>query len=41
MLILRPIAEGDLEALVALAQLLDSVNLPGERDFLAERRNSG
>jgi len=36
-LILRPIAEGDLEALLALAQLLDSVNLPVERDFLEER----
>jgi len=36
-LILRPIAAGDLEALVALAQLLDSVNLPDERDFLADR----
>jgi arginine N-succinyltransferase len=36
-LILRPIAEGDLEALEALAQLLDSVNLPAERDFLADR----
>jgi arginine/ornithine N-succinyltransferase beta subunit len=36
-LILRPIAEGDLEALVSLAQLLDSVNLPSERDFLADR----
>jgi arginine N-succinyltransferase len=36
-LILRPIADGDLEALAALAQQLDSVNLPSDRDFLAER----
>jgi arginine N-succinyltransferase len=37
MLILRPIAAGDLDGLVALAAQLDSVNLPAERDFLAER----
>ncbi len=37
MLILRPVAEGDLGDLVALARQLDSVNLPAERDFLASR----
>ncbi len=37
MLILRPVAEGDLDALVALASQLDSVNLPSDPDFLAER----
>jgi arginine N-succinyltransferase len=37
MLILRPIASGDLEDLVALAAQLDSVNLPSERDSLAQR----
>ncbi len=37
MLILRPIAEGDLDALVTLAAQLDSFNLPADRDFLAER----
>jgi arginine N-succinyltransferase len=36
-LILRPVAEGDLDALVALAAQLDSMNLPSDRDFLAER----
>jgi arginine N-succinyltransferase len=36
-LILRPIEAGDLDALVDLAQLLDSMNLPAEREFLAER----
>jgi arginine N-succinyltransferase len=36
-LILRPIATSDLEALVELARQLDSVNLPSNRDFLAER----
>lgn len=37
MLILRPIAVADLEPLVALAALLDSVNLPADRGFLAAR----
>lgn len=37
MLILRPIADGDLDALVELAQQLDSVNLPSDRAFLADR----
>jgi arginine N-succinyltransferase len=36
-LILRPVAEGDLDALVGLAAQLDSVNLPSDREFLAER----
>jgi arginine N-succinyltransferase len=36
-LILRPVEPGDLEALVGLASQLDSVNLPSDRDFLAER----
>jgi arginine N-succinyltransferase len=36
-LILRPIAETDLDDLVELARLLDSMNLPSDRDFLAER----
>jgi arginine N-succinyltransferase len=36
-LILRSVAEGDLDALVALAQQLDSMNLPSDRDFLAKR----
>jgi arginine N-succinyltransferase len=36
-LILRPIATGDLEALVALAAELDSVNLPRDPAFLRER----
>jgi arginine N-succinyltransferase len=34
---LRPIDSGDLEALVDLAQQLDSINLPAERGFLEER----
>lgn len=37
MLILRPIAAGDLDDLVALADRLDSVNLPNEREFLETR----
>lgn len=37
MLILRPIARADLEPLAALAELLDSVNLPSDREFLAAR----
>ena len=37
MLILRPIEPGDLDALVDLARQLDSMNLPAERGFLAER----
>jgi arginine N-succinyltransferase len=37
MLILRPIGPADLDALVGLAAQLDSVNLPSDREFLAER----
>lgn len=37
MLILRPVEVGDLDSLVSLAHQLDSVNLPADRDFLAER----
>ena len=37
MLILRPIEPSDLEDLIALAAQLDSVNLPRDPDFLAER----
>ncbi|MDH3211150.1 MAG: arginine N-succinyltransferase [Myxococcales bacterium] len=37
MLILRPIAESDLDALVDLARQLDSLNLPSDRDFLERR----
>ncbi len=37
MLILRPVAPADLDALVELASQLDSVNLPSDREFLAER----
>jgi arginine N-succinyltransferase len=36
-LILRPIRRDDLADLVALAKLLDSMNLPSDPDFLAER----
>jgi len=36
-LILRPVAAGDLDALVALAEQLDSVNLPSDRSFLEQR----
>jgi arginine N-succinyltransferase len=36
-LILRPVARDDLDALLALADQLDSMNLPSDRDFLAER----
>jgi arginine N-succinyltransferase len=36
-LILRPIEPDDLDALVLLASQLDSVNLPSDREFLAER----
>jgi len=36
-LILRPIAESDLDALVALAGELDTMNLPRDPDFLRER----
>jgi len=36
-LILRPVAKADLDALVALAEQLDSMNLPSDRDFLASR----
>ena len=38
MLILRPVAAADLDALVALADQLDSMNLPSDRAFLAEWR---
>jgi arginine N-succinyltransferase len=34
---LRPIEEGDLDALVDLARQLDSMNLPADRQFLSER----
>ena len=37
MLILRPIAAGDVDALAGLARLLDSVNLPSDPEWLAER----
>ncbi len=37
MLILRPVAENDLDAIVALAGQLDSMNLPSDREFLAQR----
>ncbi len=37
MLILRPIDRGDLDDLVELAHLLDSVNLPSDREFLTKR----
>jgi arginine N-succinyltransferase len=36
-LILRPVEASDLDALVSLADQLDSMNLPADRDFLAER----
>jgi arginine N-succinyltransferase len=36
-LILRPVAPGDLDDLVALAERLDSMNLPSDRDFLGGR----
>jgi arginine N-succinyltransferase len=36
-LILRPIETADLDALVALAHQLDSLNLPNDRDFLEQR----
>ncbi|MFP8881453.1 MAG: arginine N-succinyltransferase [Myxococcota bacterium] len=37
MLILRPIAGGDLPQILELAELLDSMNLPRDRDFLEAR----
>ncbi len=37
MLILRPIAPGDLDSLVDLAMQLDSMNLPSDRAFLESR----
>ena len=37
MLILRPIAPGDADALLELARQLDSMNLPADPAFLAER----
>jgi arginine N-succinyltransferase len=36
-LIVREVAPGDLDTLVELARQLDSMNLPSDRDFLAER----
>jgi len=36
-LILRPVESADLDAIVALAAQLDSVNLPSDPEFLAER----
>jgi len=36
-LILRPVAKDDLDALMALARELDSMNLPDDRAFLAQR----
>jgi len=36
-LILRPISPGDLDDLVALAGMLDSMNLPSDREFLESR----
>jgi arginine N-succinyltransferase len=36
-LILRPVEPSDLDALVSLAGQLDSMNLPADRDFLAQR----
>ena len=41
MLILRPVAIGDLGDLLALADRLDSVNLPNDRDFLEARIGDG
>ena len=37
MLILRPVGESDLDDLVALAKMLDSMNLPADSEFLVER----
>lgn len=37
MLILRPVAKDDLDALAVLARELDSMNLPDDRSFLAQR----
>jgi len=37
MLTLRPVAAHDLDALLGLAERLDSVNLPADREFLRER----
>jgi len=37
LLIIRPIAREDLDDLVALAAMLDSMNLPSDRQFLSER----
>jgi arginine N-succinyltransferase len=37
MLILRPVAPKDLDEVLALAERLDSMNLPSDRDFLSER----
>ena len=36
-MILRPTLKRDLDDLVALAGQLDSMNLPRDRDFLAQR----
>ena len=37
MLILRPVNEGDLDDLVGLAKMLDSMNLPADPEFLVNR----
>ncbi len=37
MLILRPVEAADLDDLLALAERLDSMNLPADRDFVARR----
>jgi arginine N-succinyltransferase len=37
MLILRPVNESDLDDLVGLARMLDSMNLPADSEFLVER----
>ena len=39
MLILRPIERADLDDLIALAEMLDSMNLPSDRGFLEQRIN--
>ena len=37
MLILRPVARGDLDDLLALADRLDSMNLPNDPEFIGAR----
>ncbi|MBW2231543.1 MAG: arginine N-succinyltransferase [Deltaproteobacteria bacterium] len=39
MLILRPIERADLDDLIVLAEMLDSMNLPSDRGFLEQRIN--